>query len=155
MQIVLYQPEIPPNTGNIARTCAVTGMKLHLIEPLGFSLDEKSIRRAGLDYWDSVNIEVHSSFEKFIIKYGDTAKIYFCSTHGQKLYSDINYDFDDFMVFGRETSGLSKEIYSKYKDYLVRIPMLPVKGARSLNLSNAVSIVAYEAFRQNGFKGLL
>ncbi len=155
MQIVLYQPEIPPNTGNIARTCAVTGMKLHLIEPLGFSLDEKSVKRAGLDYWDAVSIEVHKSFEQFIAKYAGTESMYFCSTHGGKLYSEVNYGSDDFIVFGRETSGLSNEIYSAYQENLVRIPMLPVEGARSLNLSNAVSIVAYEALRQNGFKGLL
>ncbi len=155
MNIVLYQPEIPPNTGNIARTCAVTGMKLHLIEPLGFSLDEKSIKRAGLDYWDAVSIELHSSFEQFIEKYGDNSSLYFCSTHGGKIYSDVDFHPNSFLVFGRETAGLSDEIYSKYEKNLIRIPMLPVKGARSLNLSNAVSIVAYEALRQNGFEGLL
>ncbi len=152
---MLYQPEIPPNTGNIARTCAVTGMKLHLIEPLGFSLDEKYVKRAGLDYWNSVSIEVHKSFEHFISKYAGSAPMYFCSTHGGRLYSDVKYGSDDFIVFGRETSGLSDEMYSIYKDNLVRIPMLPVEGARSLNLSNAVAIVAYEALRQNGFRGLL
>ncbi len=155
MNIVLYQPEIPPNTGNIARTCAVTGINLHLIEPLGFSLDEKSIRRAGLDYWSAVNIELHQSFDDFISKYGGISDMYFCSTHGKKLYSEVKYGQDDFLVFGRETAGLSEDIYEKYKENLIRIPLLPVEGARSLNLSNAVSIVAYEALRQNGFIGLL
>ncbi len=155
MNIVLYQPEIPANTGNIARTCAVTGIKLHLIEPLGFSLDEKSIRRAGLDYWSAVTIEVHKSFEEFVNKYGNLSNMYFCSTHGKKLYSEVKYNKDDFLVFGRETAGLSEEIYTKYEEYLIRIPLLPVEGARSLNLSNAVSIVAYEALRQNEFEGLV
>ncbi len=154
MNIVLYQPEIPPNTGNIARTCAVTGIKLHLIEPLGFSLDEKSIRRAGLDYWSSVRIEIHHSFDDFIDKYGDN-QLYFCSTHGQQLYTEVEYHPNSFIIFGRETSGLSEDMYKQYKNNLIRIPLLPVEGARSLNLSNAASIVAYEALRQNGFMNLV
>ncbi len=155
MNIVLYRPQIPPNTGNIARTCAVTGIKLHLIKPLSFDIDDKSVKRAGLDYWDDLDLEVHNSFENFIFKYASTAPMYFCSTHGERLYSEINYDENSFLIFGQEQKGLSPNIYETYREYLIRIPLLPIEGARSLNLSNAAAIVAYEALRQQSFKGLI
>ncbi len=154
VNIVLFEPEIPPNTGNIARTCAVSGCRLHLIEPLGFSIDEKAVRRAGLDYWNSVNIEVHKNFEAFYEKYGDKP-LYFCSTKGEKLYSDVAYEEECYLVFGRETSGLPKEFYERFKDRLIKIPLMNLESARSLNLSNAAAIITYEVLRQHGFKGLI
>jgi len=154
VNIVLFQPEIPPNTGNIARTCAIAGLKLHLIKPLGFSIDEKSVKRAGLDYWHLLELEVHESLDDFLEKYGDR-ELFLSSTKGAKVYSDVEYTEDCFIIFGRETSGLPKDIYEKYNDRLITIPMSPKEGVRSLNLSNAVAIVAYEALRQLSFPGLL
>ena len=152
--IVLFEPEIPPNTGNIARTCAVTGAKLHLIEPLGFSIDEKAVRRAGLDYWDAVSVEVHASFEAFYKKY-QHLPMYFCSTKGKKLYSDVEYEPESCLIFGRESAGLPQSFYTDFEDQLIKIPMLGVEGARSLNLSNAAAVILYEALRQVGFEGLI
>ena len=152
--IVLFQPEIPPNTGNIARTCAITGIKLHLIKPLGFSIDDKAVKRAGLDYWHLLDLEVHESIEAFLDKYG-MCDLHFSSTKGAKLYSDVVYEEDSYIVFGRETSGLPKAIYEKYNKQLMTIPMSEKEGVRSLNLSNAVAIVAYEALRQLNFPGLV
>lgn len=154
VNIVLFEPEIPPNTGNIARTCAVAGCNLHLIEPLGFSIDEKAVRRAGLDYWEDVNIEVHASFDAFYEKYGDKP-LYFCSTKGQKVYSDVSYEEECYLIFGRESSGLPKDFYERFKDQLIKIPLLDLESARSLNLSNAAAIITYEVLRQHGFPGLI
>ncbi|OHW62232.1 tRNA (cytidine(34)-2'-O)-methyltransferase [Andreesenia angusta] len=153
MNIVLFQPEIPQNTGNIARTCAATGSRLHLIKPLGFSIDEKAVKRAGLDYWELLDINVYESAEEFFEKNADGV-FYFSSTKAQKNYTDFSFQDDSYIVFGRETSGLPDWIMEKYSERLMRIPMVDVEKARSLNLSNAVAIVVYEALRQVGFKDL-
>lgn len=152
MNIVLYQPEIPPNTGNIARTCACTGASLHLIRPLGFSTDEKAVRRAGLDYWDKVNVNYYNSFAELEEKYSDH-NFYFATKFASRYYTGIEYESDDFLVFGQETAGLPEEITERYKENCIRIPML--KEVRSLNLANSVSIILYEALRQNGFNNLV
>ncbi|MGM0472242.1 MAG: tRNA (uridine(34)/cytosine(34)/5-carboxymethylaminomethyluridine(34)-2'-O)-methyltransferase TrmL [Bacillota bacterium] len=152
MNIVLYQPEIPPNTGNIARTCACTGVKLHLIKPLGFSTDEKAVKRAGLDYWDEVEIYYYDSFSELEIKYPE-ANFYLATKFATKFYTEVDYSSEDFVVFGRETAGLPDEIMERYSDSCIRIPMLP--QLRSLNLANSVSIILYEALRQTGFSKLV
>lgn len=154
LNIVLYQPEIPPNTGTIARTCAITGTKLHLIKPLGFSIDDKAVKRAGLDYWDLLELEVHESVEDFIEKYGDR-KLYFASTKATKYYHEISYEDECFIVFGRETGGLPEFIHRDFKDSLIKIPMIPNEAARSLNLSNSANIILFEALRQLNFPGIL
>lgn len=154
MNIVLYQPEIPQNTGNIARTCGATGTTLHLIKPLGFKIDEKSVKRAGLDYWDLVDIRVYKDEEEFF-EINRDKEMYFVSTKGKKNYSEIKYDEDTLVVFGRETSGLPSWIHQKYRDKMVKIPMVDIEKARSLNLSNAVAIVLYEGLRQNKFIDLI
>lgn len=150
--IVLVEPEIPQNTGNIARTCAVTGCKLHLVRPLGFSVDEKAVRRAGLDYWDKLEVYYYDSFEELEAKYPN-ANFFLLSTHAGKNYADAGYRPGDFLVFGRETAGLGKKLLTRRGNDAFRIPMR--KDLRSLNLSNSVAIVVYEAFRQNGFTGLI
>ena len=152
INVVLVEPEIPQNTGNIARTCAATGCKLHLVHPLGFDISEK---RAGLDYWDKVDIEEHESLAKFLEKYPSaTNNMYFLTTKGQKCYSDVDYSkFDEvFVLFGKETKGLPEELLLDNLDNAVRIPMK--KDLRSLNLSNSVAIVVYELLRQDSFKNL-
>lgn len=154
VEIALYQPEIPPNTGNIARTCAVTGAKLHLIKPLGFSIDEKYVKRAGLDYWHLVDVTVHESLEDFLEAMKGRS-LYFSSTKAKKLYTELHYEEDAVLVFGSETKGLPALIHEHYQDGLMRIPMLDSKDARSLNLSNAVAIVLFEALRQLAFPGLV
>lgn len=154
INIVLYQPEIPPNTGNIARTCAITGSKLHLIKPLGFSIDDKQVKRAGLDYWHLLDLEVHDSLEAFLEKYGDKS-LFFSSTKATRYYHEVCYTDDCFIVFGRETSGLPPMIHEHYPDRRIKIPMLQNEAARSLNLSNSAAIVLYEALRQTGFSSLL
>lgn len=154
INIVLYQPEIPPNTGNIARTCAITGSKLHLIKPLGFSIDDKQVKRAGLDYWHLLDLEVHESLEAFLDKYGDKP-LFFSSTKATRYYHEVCYTDDCFIVFGRETSGLPPMIHEHYPDRRIKIPMLQNEAARSLNLSNSAAIVLYEALRQTGFSSLL
>lgn len=154
MNIVLYQPEIPQNTGNIARTCALTETNLHLIKPLGFSLDEKHLKRAGLDYWDLVNVNVYESFDEFIEKNPDI-KLYILTTKADKFYHEIEYDPNAFLMFGKETAGIPEEIHQAYPDNRFRIPMRNHPKARSLNLSNAVNIVLFEALRQNDFIGLI
>lgn len=151
INIVLVNPEIPQNTGNIARTCAATGSKLHLIKPLGFSLDDRYLKRAGLDYWHLMQLEVHDNFEAFIKKYPN-AKMHLLSTKATKSYTDIEYSDDDFLVFGRETRGLPEDLLKKKYDSSFRVPM--IKSARSLNLSNTVAIVLYEALRTLNFPGL-
>lgn len=155
LNVVLVQPEIPQNTGNIARTCAATGGKLHLVHPLGFSINEKAVKRAGLDYWDKLDIEEHESFDKFLDKYIPEEKnMFFVTTKGKHIYSEPKFsDMDEvFILFGKETKGLPEDILVKYIDKTIRIPMRPT--LRSLNLSNSVSIVVYDILRQKDFEGL-
>lgn len=149
--IVLVNPEIPQNTGNIARTCAATGAKLHLIEPLGFELSDRYLKRAGLDYWHMMTYEVHASWEAFRAAYPDAALRY-ATTKAPRVYCAVDYGPDDFLVFGCETKGLDEALLAANYDRCVRIPMRP--DARSLNLSNSVAILLYEALRQQGFPGL-
>ena len=151
--VVLVEPEIPPNTGNIARTCAITGMKLHLVKPLGFSIDDKAVKRAGLDYWDHLELEVHESLGEFLEKYKDR-KMYLATTHGGVLYTDVRYERGSFLLFGKETAGLPKELIARHPDAAVRIPMGKNPDLRSLNLSNSAAILLYEAMRQHDFPGL-
>ena len=155
LNIVMVEPEIPQNTGNIARTCAAIGAKLHLVKPLGFQLTDKYLKRAGLDYWDKLDIEIHESLEDFLKKYKpEENNMYFSTTKGKHCYSDIDYrKFDEvFVLFGKETKGLPEDLLKKYIKNTIRIPMR--EHLRSLNLSNSVAIVAYEIFRQVGFNGL-
>lgn len=148
MHIILHQPEIPANTGNIGRTCVATGTSLHLIEPLGFRLDEKSIKRAGMDYWEHLDVTRYINFEEFKQKY-PKAKIWMATTKAKHIYTDVIYGPDDFIMFGKESAGIPEEILVDYEETCIRIPMLP--AIRSLNLSNSVSIVLYEALRQQQF----
>ena len=154
--IVLVEPEIPQNTGNIARTCAITGAKLHLVHPLGFKINEKAIKRAGLDYWDKLEIEEHDSLEKFLEKYKpEENNMFFATTKGKTKYTDIDYTKMEevFVLYGKETKGLPEWLLEKYLDKkTIRIPMLPT--LRSLNLSNSVAIITYEILRQQDFKDL-
>lgn len=155
LNIVLVEPEIPQNTGNIARTCAAIGAKLHLVHPLGFSISEKQVKRAGLDYWDKLDIEEHISFSKFLDKYKpEENNMFFITTKGKNCYSDIDYSKlnEVFVLFGKETKGLPEDTLKRYLDKTARIPMR--EHLRSLNLSNSVAIVAYEIFRQNKFDDL-
>lgn len=151
MIIVLFQPEIPQNAGNIVRTCAVTGNDLVLVRPLGFTLNDKKMKRAGLDYWEGVNVQLIDDLE-FWLKERPDQNVYFFSSKANRSYAEVQYKKDDILVFGSETSGLSEEIYQKYSEQLVKIPMLT--GARCLNLSNSVAVATYEAWRQQGFQGL-
>lgn len=151
INIVLCEPEIPQNTGNIARTCAATGASLHLIRPLGFTIDDKRMRRAGLDYWDKLDIHFYDNLEDFFAK-NPNAEVYFFSTKAQNLYSDITYGDNVFLMFGKETKGLPEDLLFNNPDKCVRIPMLD--RLRSLNLSNSVAIAVYEVLRQDGFEGL-
>lgn len=155
INVVLVEPEIPQNTGNIARTCAATGGKLHLVYPLGFSIDEKHLKRAGLDYWDKLEIEEHDSFKQFLEKYPpEKNNMFFVTTKGKQVYSDdIFSNLDEvFVLFGKETKGLPEDILQKYIDKTIRIPMK--EHLRSLNLSNSVAIVVYEILRQKNFENL-
>ena len=155
LNIVMVEPEIPQNTGNIARTCAAIGAKLHLVKPLGFKIDDKSLKRAGLDYWDKLDIEQHDSFKLFLEKYKpEDNNMFFVTTKGKQVYSqEIYRGFDEiFVLFGKETKGLPEDILKKYINKTIRIPMR--ETLRSLNLSNSVAIVAYEIFRQNDFESL-
>lgn len=149
MNIVLLEPEMPANTGNIGRTCVATNTKLHLIEPLGFKLNDKLIKRAGLDYWDKLDVTVYSDYQDFLDR-NPGAKIYMATTKGLHVYSDVEYDPDCFLMFGKESAGIPEEILLGNQDRCIRIPMWG--DIRSLNLSNSVSIVLYEALRQNGFE---
>lgn len=155
LNIVLVEPEIPQNTGNIARTCAAIGAKLHLVYPLGFSISEKAVKRAGLDYWDKLNIEEHSSLESFLQKSPpENNNMFFATTKGKHVYSEPNYSSMDniFILFGKETKGLPEDLLLKYINNTIRIPMR--KTLRSLNLSNSVCVIAYEVLRQNNFSDL-
>lgn len=152
LNIVLFQPEIPQNTGNIARTCVLTNSKLHLIKPLGFSLDEKHLKRAGLDYWDELDISLYDSFEELREKYEDST-FYFSTTKGKHYYDDVKFKQGDFIVFGRESCGLPDEIRDSDPQRCIRVPMIKT-SLRSLNLSNTVAIVAYEGIRQIGFPNM-
>lgn len=149
LNIVLFQPEIPQNTGNIARTCVLTGSKLHLIKPLGFSLDEKHLRRAGLDYWPYLDLSIYDSYEELREKY-KSSTFYFSTTHGKNFYHEAKFKDDDFIVFGRESCGLPDYIRESDPEKCIRVPMINTT-TRSLNLSNTVAIVAYEALRQMNF----
>ena len=151
MHIVLYEPEIPQNTGNIARTCAATGTVLHLIRPLGFELSDKYMKRAGLDYWNLVEIHVHNSFDEMIREFPD-AHCYFATTKASQGYHEVKYEADSFLVFGCETKGLPETLLQRVYERCIRIPMR--EEARSLNLSNSAAVVLFEALRQNDFKGL-
>ena len=153
MHIVLFEPEIPGNTGNIARLCAATGCKLHLVRPLGFSVEDRYLKRAGLDYWYLVDISYYDSIYEVLEKFKDNSK-YLLTTKAHKRYTDVRYDEDSLLIFGKETAGLPEKLRKEYEDTCVRIPM--IGEARSLNLSNSVAIVAYEALRQqNDFAGLI
>lgn len=151
LNIVLHEPEIPANTGNIGRTCVATGTRLHLIEPLGFSLSEKALKRAGMDYWKDLDVTTYLDFEDFLEK-NPGAKIYYATTKAPQTYTDVHYEEDCYIMFGKESAGIPEEILLEHKETAVRIPML--EHIRSLNLGNSVAIVLYEALRQQGFKEL-
>ena len=148
LNIVLYEPEIPANTGNIGRTCVATGTKLHLIEPLGFSLSEKALKRAGMDYWSQLEVERYVNYEDFLQR-NPGAKIYMATTKAKKIYSEASYEPDCYIMFGKESAGIPEEILVEHPEECVSIPM--IGETRSLNLSNSVAIVLYEALRQNQF----
>lgn len=148
LNIVLFEPEIPANTGNIGRTCVATGTRLHLIEPLGFRLNEKEIKRAGMDYWEHLDVTRYMNFEEFLEK-NPGAKIYMATTKAPNVYTEVSYEPDCYIMFGKESAGIPEEILVKNKENCIRIPMLD--KIRSLNLSNSVAIVLYEALRQNHF----
>lgn len=149
--IVLVEPEIPANTGNISRTCAATGTHLHLVRPLGFDTDDRTLKRAGLDYWHSVHIEYHDSFEEVLASYPE-GRFFYASTKATKQYSQFKYRDGDFFVFGKETRGLPQELIDANLETCIRMPMTDT--VRSLNLSNSAAIIVYEALRQNDFPGL-
>lgn len=151
MNIVLFEPEIPANTGNIGRTCVATGTRLHLIEPLGFQINEKELKRAGLDYWGDLDVTVYDNYNDFLNK-NPGAKIYMATTKAVKVYSDVKYESDSFIMFGKESAGIPEDILVQNKENSIRIPMLG--ETRSLNLSNSVAIVLYEALRQNDFQDM-
>lgn len=148
LNIVLYEPEIPANTGNIGRTCAATGARLHLIEPLGFRLNEKEIRRAGMDYWNDLDVTRYVNYQEFLDR-NPGARVYMATTKGRNVYTDVKYEPDCYLMFGKESAGIPEEILIEHPDMCVRIPM--IGETRSLNLSNSVAIVLYEALRQNQF----
>ncbi|MBQ3408050.1 MAG: tRNA (uridine(34)/cytosine(34)/5-carboxymethylaminomethyluridine(34)-2'-O)-methyltransferase TrmL [Clostridia bacterium] len=155
INIVMVEPEIPQNTGNIARTCAITGAKLHLVRPLGFQITDRALKRSGLDYWDKLDVEEHISLQKFLEKYPpEMNNMFFASTKASHCYSDVDYSkYDEvFVLYGKETKGLPEDLLQKYIGQTVRIPMR--NTLRSLNLSNSVAIITYEILRQTGFEGL-
>lgn len=151
INIVLFEPEIPANTGNIGRTCVATGARLHLIEPLGFRLDEKSLRRAGMDYWKDLDVTTYIDFNEFLEK-NPNAKIYMATTKAPNVYTEVAYEPDCYIMFGKESAGIPEEILVNHKEESIRIPM--VGDIRSLNLGNSVAIVLYEALRQNNFENM-
>ncbi len=154
LNIVLYEPEIPQNTGNIARTCVITNSILHIIGPMGFSLDEKQVKRAGLDYWDLLDLRYYDNYQAFI-KANPDALIYYCETRTKNIYSDVTYPDNCYIMFGKETTGIPKEILEENIETCIRIPMLINEKARSLNLSNTVAIAVYEVLRQWSFPGMV
>lgn len=151
LNIVLHEPEIPYNTGNIGRTCLSAGAALHLIEPLGFILNDRRIKRAGLDYWDRLDVTRYMNYQSFLEKHAG-ARIWYATTKAHQCYSDVNYAPDDFIMFGKESAGIPEEILVENEAACIRIPMM--EDCRSLNLCNSAAIVLYEALRQNGFPGL-
>ena len=153
INIVLFEPEIPPNTGNVARTCAATGTRLHLIKPLGFSIDDKHVKRAGLDYWELLDLTVYDSIQDLFDKYKDS-KFFFSTTKSEKFYTDMTYEDECFIVFGKETAGLPRDILKDHWSSCIKIPMIHNEKARSLNLANSVNVILYEVLRQTGFKNL-
>ena len=152
LNIVLVEPEIPQNTGNISRTCAATGAHLHIVEPMGFSIDDRKLKRAGLDYWHLLHITYYKNLEDFFDR--NKGDFYYFTTKGKQIYSDIVYPPGCYIIFGKETAGLPEELLAKHPDNCVRLPMLDDDSARSLNLSNTVAIGAYEVLRQWGFPNL-
>lgn len=154
LNIVLFEPEIPQNTGNIARTCAATGCNLHLIKPLGFSVSDKYLKRAGLDYWNLVNITYYDDFEKFKKIIGNE-KVFIATTKESRYYTDVIYIDDCYIMFGKETKGLPDYIHNEYLDTRIKIPMIDNVHARSLNLANSANIIMYEALRQLGFPDMV
>lgn len=160
INIVLHEPEIPQNTGNIGRTCVITGSRLHLIRPLGFRINEKTVRRAGLDYWPKLDVTEHDNVEAFyqyvetagILEESEKPRIFYATTKGKHRYTDVDFKDGDYIMFGRESAGIPEEILAEHPDECIRIPMLPEE--RSLNLANSVAIVLYEALRQLDFPGL-
>lgn len=151
LNIVLYEPEIPANTGNIGRTCVATGTRLHLIEPLGFKLNEKALKRAGMDYWNDLDVTTYIDYQDFLEK-NPGVKIYMATTKAHKVYTDVEYEPDCYIMFGKESAGIPEEILVENEEDCMRIPMNG--DIRSLNLGNSVAIVLYEALRQNGFAGM-
>lgn len=152
MNIVLLEPEIPPNTGNVARLCAATRTTLHLIEPFGFKLDDAALKRAGMDYWQHVDWRRWADWQTFVQQLPATARMWFVESNGPKRYDEARFGMDDYIVFGRETAGLPAQLLEANREHWLRIPMFN-SAARSLNLSNCVALVLFEALRQNGFKG--
>jgi len=153
IHIVLVEPEIPPNTGNIARSCAATGAHLHLVKPLGFSIDDKSLKRAGLDYWPFVKLSVHESLDDFLQEH-DKQRMFLATTKGQKTYADVAFCDGDMILFGKETAGLPRDFIELHRENSIRIPMSEDTRLRSLNLANSVNIILFEALRQMGFPNL-
>ncbi len=151
INIVLYSPEIPQNTGNISRTCAVTGARLHIIKPMGFEISDRTLKRAGLDYWDKLDVTYYENYEEFMRQNEGGRKFYF-SSHAQKSYAEVEYQSGDYLIFGRESVGLPKELVTENTDTALRIPMR--FDVRCLNLSNSVAIAVYEILRQDGFEGM-
>lgn len=151
LNIVLLEPEIPANTGNIGRTCVAAGARLHLIEPMGFQVNEKQVRRAGLDYWDKLDYRIYDSYRDFLLK-NRGAKIYMATTKARRTYCDISYEDGCYIMFGKESAGIPEEILIEHEETAVRIPMF--EDIRSLNLGNSVAVILYEALRQQGFRGL-
>lgn len=153
LHIVFVEPEIPPNTGNIARTCAATDTCLHLVKPLGFSIDDKSLKRAGLDYWPYVKLEVHENLDAFMKKYGEK-RLFLATTKGGHIYTEIEYQDEDMFLFGKETAGLPRDFIDQHKENAIRIPMSQNTRLRSFNLANSANIILFEALRQLGFPDL-
>ena len=153
LHIVFVEPEIPPNTGNIARTCAATGTTLHLVKPLGFSIDDKSVKRAELDYWPFVTLEVHESLADFMAKYGDR-RLFLATTKGGRIYTEPESQDGDMFLFGRETAGLPRDFIAAHEESAIRIPMSADTRLRSFNLANSANIILFEALRQLNFPGL-
>lgn len=158
LHIVFVEPEIPPNTGNIARTCAATSSVLHLVKPLGFSIDDKTLKRAGLDYWQYVKLEVHDSLDDFMNKYGSAGtnphRLFLATTKGGNIYTDFKYKDEDMFLFGKETAGLPRPFIAEHSENAIRIPMSSDTRLRSFNLSNSANIILFEALRQLGFPEL-